>query len=306
MLCLSLSKSYIHFAVIQNGIIKNINKISLANKLDINANAAGKFYNNLPAAFSVLDQKSGFPSSNISISIPSEWVDISIYRIEEDLSNQEKQRFFSWKNNKRLGDKVTDLLFQYYPIPNSTNYLTIGYPKKLKDNFLDLSARYDLNINTINLDIFSIGEALDCLNISSDYGIWKINSSASPQSFLFVKDNHIYNYLELNLNNFNINSVIKNANPISKNLSKILNNLGNNPLKSDFISDFYLFSHNINYDYYDTIFNSASYLNVPNIFDRIEGLQELFGREESPYEQGQWLSLLSLILKYQEGKQSHV
>ena len=305
MLCISLSKSYLHFAVIQNGLIKNINKISLANKLDINPSAAGRFYNNLSAAFSILNQKSGFSSSNISVLIPSEWVDIDIYQVDPDLSKQEKQHFFSWNNNKRFGNNVTDFLFQYYPLNNSTNYLTIGYPKKLKDNFLQLSATYDFDIKHIGLDMFSVSNILGDLNVSSDYGIWKAHSNNSSQSFLFVKNNTIYNYLELALNNFSLDKIVKNANPISKKLFQVIDKLGVEPLGNNFLSDFYLFSPNINQDYYTDVYNSASHLQVPNFFDEIQGLRELFGRDESSFEQAQWLPLLSLILKYKKKGDSH-
>ena len=220
MLCLSISESYLRYFLVQDNRVKSKYSITQKNKLDYKNLTADEFYDNLSAVFSSLTQKESIKNQEVALSLPSNWVDLSFYETDPELSLSDQEEFFEWKNAQRFGAQADDLTFQYYPVENadSDKYLVVAYPLKIKKVLAKSAQDTDLTIDFIDLDIFSTLSALNFLDVDTDnqpFAIWSVNKVAS--TVLVMENNFISNYLEID-HIKEESSVVKNAAPVEPSL----------------------------------------------------------------------------------------
>jgi len=225
MLCLSISELYLRYFSVTDNKIESKSQIDLGKKLDFQKDTADKFYNNLSAIFNIISEQNNKTPEKLAISVPTSWVDLSIYNLDNELSVKEKVEYFEWKNQQRFGQSVKDFTFQYYPMEMEQipKYLIVAYPKKMKNCLIKSAYKENFTIQFIDIDIFAALRAVNYLNLANNLESFALSLSSNNVNLpvIIIEDNNIINYLELNLNNLN-SPVIKNAQPIS---DKLLNDL---------------------------------------------------------------------------------
>ena len=225
MLCLSISELYLRYFSVTDNKIESKSQIDLGKKLDFQKDTADKFYNNLSAIFNIISEQNNKSPEKLAISVPTSWVDLSIYNLDNELSVKEKVEYFEWKNQQRFGQSVKDFTFQYYPMEMEQipKYLIVAYPKKMKNCLIKSAYKENFTIQFIDIDIFAALRAVNYLNLANNLESFALSLSSNNVNLpvIIIEDNNIINYLELNLNNLN-SPVIKNAQPIS---DKLLNEL---------------------------------------------------------------------------------
>jgi len=264
MICVSFSNEYISYGqLIKEGneyIIETVQKLPLTHPfLPENINNP-EFTESLTRAFQDILSGLPKPDSYVALVLPSIWFDISIQSTDAGLSEEDQEETLNWKVAKRLGTAFDRKFVQYYPIPSSDtaqDFLTVSYFKEIGKKLLTASQAVGLNINIIDIDLFSAAaaiERLEGIKANERWAVWLIDDQI--HDLLVIDQGNFRQYCRFSFADIETYRILhkSSADDISEKIVAELNGIRTFEIESfSAVDRVYFYSHSVDSEFFNML-----------------------------------------------------
>ncbi len=210
MLCVSISEEAVRFGqVVQEAdltySIEKIDKKSLPFTFNVQQINNPTFPSELEKIFTKLRNELTVPDTNLAIALPSDCVDFTIQKMDQNLDSEALEQALEWQTQQRLGAVKQKRFVQHYPLTNGSTaenvnkYLTLSYPKNLGKILIDSAKPAKFNIKLVDVNVISALQTIRKLYPVEEYtkwGLWLVRSEEETQALSLVDSNEFRQYLE--------------------------------------------------------------------------------------------------------------